>query len=81
MGLMKKFELGRVEVGFIIVIVVALIAVGIFAWSTGRNKEQSINSFAECVAAGNPVMESYPERCAANGKTWSNPDQQAATAQ
>lgn len=27
-----------------------------------------ITSFEECVAAGNPVMESYPRQCQANGK-------------
>lgn len=31
---------------------------------------QSIDSFEECVAAGNPVMESSPARCAADGKTF-----------
>ncbi len=35
----------------------------------------SVDSFEECVAAGNPVMESYPEQCAANGTTYSNPTQ------
>ncbi len=29
-----------------------------------------INSFDECVAAGNPVMESYPRQCRADGKTF-----------
>lgn len=81
MGLMKKLELGRVEVAFIFVVLIALVAVGVFAWQSGRDKESGIDSFAECVAAGNPVMESYPEQCAANGKTWSNPDQEAAPAQ
>lgn len=28
------------------------------------------NSFAACVAAGNPVMESYPRKCNANGMTF-----------
>ncbi len=31
---------------------------------------QTITSFEECVAAGNPVMESYPEQCAADGQTF-----------
>lgn len=31
---------------------------------------QDINSFEECVAAGNPVMESYPPQCRANGRTF-----------
>lgn len=29
-----------------------------------------IGSFAECAAAGNPVMESYPRQCRANGVTF-----------
>ncbi len=29
-----------------------------------------ILSFEECVAAGNPVMESYPRQCSADGKTF-----------
>ena len=36
----------------------------------GCNKP--ITSFDECVAAGNPVMESYPEQCRADGKTFVN---------
>lgn len=35
----------------------------------------AVDTFADCVAAGNPVMESYPEQCAANGQTFSNPNQ------
>lgn len=31
---------------------------------------QAIRNFQECVDAGNPVMESYPEQCAANGQTF-----------
>ena len=29
-----------------------------------------ITNFEECVAAGNPVMESYPRQCSAYGKTF-----------
>lgn len=29
-----------------------------------------IESFEDCVAAGNPVMESYPRKCMANGETF-----------
>lgn len=28
----------------------------------------NIKSFEECVAAGNPVFESYPRQCRANGR-------------
>ncbi|MBN2566746.1 hypothetical protein JXB02_01515 [Candidatus Woesearchaeota archaeon] len=34
-------------------------------------EEGAVSSFGECVAAGNPVMESYPRRCRdAEGNTW-----------
>lgn len=29
-----------------------------------------IKNFEDCVAAGNPVMESYPRQCSANGQTF-----------
>lgn len=33
-------------------------------------KQQQITNYKECVAAGNPVMESNPPQCRANGKTF-----------
>lgn len=32
--------------------------------------EANITDFESCVAAGNPVMESYPRQCRANGETF-----------
>ena len=32
--------------------------------------QNEVNSFEDCVAAGNPVMESYPEQCQHDGKTF-----------
>ncbi len=32
--------------------------------------QNAINSFEECVEAGNPVMESYPRQCFTDGKTF-----------
>lgn len=77
MGVLRnnKYELGRVEVAFIVLVLLGISLVAFYAWRTGQNKESKINSFADCVAAGYPVMESYPEQCHANGQTWSNPDQ------
>lgn len=40
------------------------------AASTSVNTDSTISSFEECVAAGNPVMESYPRQCIANGVTY-----------
>lgn len=34
------------------------------------NRAPTVTSFEECVAAGNPIMESYPEQCNHNGKTY-----------
>ncbi|HLC96580.1 MAG TPA: eight-cysteine-cluster domain-containing protein [Candidatus Nanoarchaeia archaeon] len=33
-------------------------------------EQAGITNFEECVAAGNPVMESYPRQCSANGQTF-----------
>ncbi len=33
-------------------------------------EEKTISSFADCAAAGNPIMESYPRQCRAGGKTF-----------
>ena len=31
---------------------------------------EEVNNFEDCVSAGNPVMESYPRQCMANGETF-----------
>lgn len=36
---------------------------------------QVVTNFEECVAAGNPVMESHPERCMVHGETFVNDTQ------
>lgn len=46
-------------VGFIVV-----------AWLSFGEQQKSIANFGECVAAGNPVQESYPRRCSDHGKTF-----------
>ena len=59
--------------------VLVLIAVGAVLYfnrvvtkDTVSTTESPIKSFAECVAAGNPIMESNPEQCSANGETFIN---------
>ncbi len=63
----------------LIIVVIALL--GVSGWlvydrqkkdSKSINTSAGIDSFDKCVAAGNPVMESYPEQCSANGKTYIN---------
>lgn len=51
---MKNILIG---VGALLVIIV-----GLYLF-TRQSKELEVGSFAECVAAGNPVMESYPRQC------------------
>jgi hypothetical protein len=55
--------------GLIIGIVVVFILVGGLIFYFGFGGEE-INSFEECVVAGNPVMESYPRQCRASGETF-----------
>lgn len=64
----------------VILIVLATTLIAVFAiWYVWQRSERSsskaINSFESCAAAGKPIQESYPERCAANGKTFTNPKQ------
>jgi hypothetical protein len=57
--------------------VAALLLVGFGAWFVTRDQaaptsvKSEIRSFEDCVAAGNPVMESYPRQCKTNdGRTY-----------
>lgn len=46
-----------------------------FSLGFGQGKLANINSYEECVAAGYPVQESYPERCSVpGGNSYTNPD-------
>src|SRR3989338_3696917 len=45
----------------VLVLVVGLFAA--FAANTEQQELLSITNFEECAAAGNPIMESYPEQC------------------
>jgi len=45
-----------------------------FSIGLQQGKQANINSYEECVAAGYPVQESYPERCAVpGGNSYTNP--------
>jgi len=37
---------------------------------TNKPNTKQITNFAECIAAGNPAMESYPRQCRAGGQTF-----------
>lgn len=61
----------------IVAILATLLILGLAAWAYSiyeKNGEDGnlpmVSSFGECVAAGYPVMESYPRQCRANGVTY-----------
>lgn len=52
----------------ILVLFVGVVGVVVFVGTPGTNSD--VTSFDECVALGNPVMESYPRQCRHNGVTF-----------
>jgi hypothetical protein len=75
----KDTGFGTVHIIIILIVVVLVAGVGLLVWQRRSPKQAGtttqIYSFQACVDAGNPVMESYPEQCSANGKTFTNPNQ------
>lgn len=76
----QQHGFGLVQIILLIVIAGIVVGTGYYVWQN-RNIDTALNTvdtkaqitnFDECVAAGNPVMESYPEQCAANGQTFVN---------
>lgn len=55
------------KIFFPIILIVLVVAGAIFFF---QKEEPLILSFDDCVNAGNPVMESYPEQCRANDTTF-----------
>jgi len=49
-------------------IIFGIILMSIFV--VGCEEKATITNFEECVAAGNPIMESYPRQCRAGDKTF-----------
>lgn len=48
----------------VIIVLLALVAAFfLFQGESEDDRQASIESFEECAAAGNPVMESYPRQC------------------
>jgi eight-cysteine-cluster-containing protein len=59
-------------------VVILLLGGLVYAWMHVREegKMLSIASYEECAAAGYPIMESYPSRCATpDGRTFTNPNE------
>lgn len=58
-------------------IIVLLLVLGVGFWYLMQEKDSlNITNFRQCVAAGNPVQESYPEVCVTqDGRSFANPAQ------
>lgn len=72
-------EFGLPQVILSVVIVLLVTGASVFAWYYTHKDTKKINSFETCKAAGKAIMETYPEQCAANGVTYTNPDQKNDT--
>lgn len=51
----------------VVLLIVVAVTVAVVAMLNKANVTSTIDSFEDCVAAGYPVMESYPEQCAVPG--------------
>src|SRR4030042_511886 len=61
----------KIIIPIIIVIIISVSAFLIFHNKVFESSTASINSFEECIAAGNAVLESYPRQCKTeDGKTF-----------
>lgn len=61
----------RLVIGIIVGVIVIGAVAAVLWWNfVPRSSTSTINSYEDCAAAGNPIMESYPEQCAAGGKTF-----------
>ncbi len=58
----------------LLVLIIVVLVLGFFVFDVFRPMSPQttvVTSFAECLAAGNPVMESYPRQCkSADGKSF-----------
>lgn len=75
----EKKKLSRMR-WLIVLVALVLVVLGVWlVWIRPMQRGSGVRSYAECVAAGNPVQESYPEVCLTrDGKRFVNPAQQAA---
>ena len=56
-----------------IVLVTFLTGVSVWLYLTQKEERPAlplVTNFEECASAGNPIMESYPRRCASGGQTF-----------
>jgi len=55
----------------IVIIILGGLALGIlYSHLPGHNPNLNMTTFEECITANNPVLESYPRQCSADGQTF-----------
>lgn len=69
----QRKQSGYLKLAVILICLVVAVLAGIVIWKSGK----TVNSFEECKAAGGAILESYPEQCVHDGKSFTN-DQQSA---
>ena len=57
-----------------VILALTLVVVCIVIFST-RQTTQQVNSFQSCKDAGGAILESYPEQCMKDGRSFTNPEQ------
>ncbi len=81
-------KLSTTEKGFtaieVVLVIVIIGLIGISTWLFYERNQQNatvkdsqtsqINSFEDCAAAGNPISQTFPEQCRADGKTYTKTD-------
>lgn len=65
----KRKQMSRYWILIAVAVLAAVIA-GIVLWKPVANK--TIDNFQTCKDAGGAILESYPEQCLLNGKTFTN---------
>lgn len=67
----------------IVLVLLGVACIGMIVWKRSGSTSptvitgKTITSYADCVNTGYPVMESFPQQCTADGKTFSDPSQKA----
>jgi hypothetical protein len=72
----EKKDLALTEIVLIVLAVIGLGGIIWVAWIKPSNQSKAtVNSYNQCVEAGNPVQLSYPEVCVTpEGRRFTNPD-------
>lgn len=52
----------------VVLLVIAVVIAAAMIWKSGKN----VHNFESCKDAGGAILESYPEQCVLNGKSFTN---------